>query len=404
MTIAHRIARSLIGYPKIKNAAKYGYYLVFDTLGWLFGKASLISDYEVLTLDPKNADFFGYFTSRQFSPDGRYLIACKVTGSSCHINTFTLEGDFIATMGQSETWTWQQGPMAQWLLSGLVVFNTLADDGQLVGQVVDPASGEKLFQTLPVQCLGQRSDVLISLNYCRLAKNGTEYGYSIGSYPIPCDDLESDGIWYQELLPDSLPRMVVSIADCVRHWQGKIDANALYEINHVQFSPDDTRAAFILRCRKNGVKSALYVIDLKSKLLCRAGTGDIVSHFCWSSPESILVWASNVDGQTAYYRAAFDDLTSEARLELVSQVLDGHPTVIGDGTFITDTYPDRWRHQRLLQISGTQSVEIGSFYSPLRFFGPDRCDLHPRLGRDGIVSIDTTYSGKRQCVLVKCEL
>lgn len=402
ITIAHKIARSLIGYPKIKNAAKYFYYFVFDTLGWLFGKASLISDHEVVTLDPKKADFFGYFSNRQFSPDGTRLIACKVAGSICQINTFTIEGSFIATLGKSATWTWQQGAMAQWLLNGFVVFNHLDNNGNLVGQVVDPVSGEHLFQTLPVQCLGQRSDVLISLNYRRLAENGTEYGYWQGSYPVPCDDLESDGIWFQEFAPGSVPQLVVSIADCVRHWQGEVDANALYEINHVQFSPDDTRAAFILRCRKKGVKSALYVIELQSKKLRRARTGDIVSHFCWSSLESILVWASDVDGQTGYYRAAFDDTTSEAFLTLEMHLPDGHPTAVETGMFITDTYPDRWRHQKLLRISRTGSAEIGSFYSPLRFFGRNRCDLHPRLGQDGTIAIDTTYTGKRQCVLIKC--
>jgi hypothetical protein len=401
--IAHRIARSLSGHPKIKNAAKYGYYLVFDTLGRLLGKAPMISDYEILTIDPDKADFFGYFTNRQFSPDGTLLIACKVEGSDCQINSFTPEGRFVATLGQSATWTWQQGPMAQWLLDGRVVFNCLTADGELAGQVVDPVSGETLFQTLPVQCLGQRSDVLISLNYRRLAENGTEYGYSQGTYPMACDDLEHDGLWYQDVAPGSEPRFLVSIADCVRHWQGEIDQSARYEINHAQFSPDDSHVAFILRRRTKGVESALYVLDLQSLELCRARTGTIVSHFCWSSLNSILVWAADVGGQTGYYHAAFDHPSGEAILTLEAHLPDGHPSSMASGGFVTDTYPDRWRHQRLFRISGADHQEIGSFYSPLRFFGPERCDLHPRLGPDGTIAIDTTYKGARQCVLIKCE-
>ena len=65
---------------------------------------------------------------------------------------------------------------------------------------------------------------------------------------------------------------------------------------------------------------------------------------------------------------------------------------------IIDTTPDSNRFQHLLSIKilDLSSQQLGKWKSPLKFSGPDRCDLHPRWKEDATaISIDTVHEDKR---------
>ena len=60
------------------------------------------------------------------------------------------------------------------------------------------------------------------------------------------------------------------------------------------------------------------------------------------------------------------------------------------------------QHLILLDTRTESSVEVKAFFSPRRFNGPVRCDLHPRWDRTGkYICIDCAYNGKREMVLLK---
>ena len=83
---------------------------------------------------------------------------------------------------------------------------------------------------------------------------------------------------------------------------------------------------------------------------------------------------------------------------------DGHSSFSPNRRWIlTDTYPDKSRKQHLLlyEVTTEKLIELGSFFSPLKFSNALRCDLHPRWSPDGqAISIDSTYQGQRMTYIL----
>ena len=70
---------------------------------------------------------------------------------------------------------------------------------------------------------------------------------------------------------------------------------------------------------------------------------------------------------------------------------------------LCDSYPDRHRNQNpyLYHVPTDRLVPLGHFLSPKQYTGEWRCDLHPRLSRDGrSVTIDSPHQGGRQIYLI----
>ena len=78
---------------------------------------------------------------------------------------------------------------------------------------------------------------------------------------------------------------------------------------------------------------------------------------------------------------------------------DGHPTLSPKGRWLLCDTPTDFFRDRTLFIYDTkthQRIDIGTFYTPTRFMGSQRCDLHPRWNRDGtLVCVDASHSGVR---------
>ena len=77
---------------------------------------------------------------------------------------------------------------------------------------------------------------------------------------------------------------------------------------------------------------------------------------------------------------------------------DGHPTAI-TRKLITDTYPgrDRFQHLVCFDLESGRTDLLGSFYSPIQYFGEGRCDLHPRISTNKKrIYFDSVHSGQRQ--------
>ena len=79
--------------------------------------------------------------------------------------------------------------------------------------------------------------------------------------------------------------------------------------------------------------------------------------------------------------------------------LDGHPSINSDNSIlITDTVCDMYSERSLIafDFSSSSSFILHSFFSPLKYTGELRCDLHPRLSPNGrYIAVDNSYLGYR---------
>ena len=185
--------------------------------------------------------------------------------------------------------------------------------------------------------------------------------------------------------------------------------NGFEYFSHTNFSPDSKKMYFLLRSsNKLRNTSQLYVLSLLDWSITKVGTGGMVSHLDWLGNDCVLAFA-NTETSEKYKYQLFDLISGKpASIDSKFLLKDGHPTVLNDTTFYTDTYPDKSRNQALYKVSsddeGFDEVQlVAKILSPMRFSGVNRVDLHPRVSRCGkYLSFDSSHLGKvSQVVLYK---
>ena len=176
--------------------------------------------------------------------------------------------------------------------------------------------------------------------------------------------------------------------------------DAEHKVNHLMISPDGNRFMVLHRWFKNKVKyTRLVTCDMDGGNLYNLSDDNFVSHCCWKNNCEIISYLNRKDGGKGYYLLRD---RSENCERLWSQLaMDGHPTCSPDGNFVvTDTYPNRRRIQSLYVMNGKRVKRIARVFSPFKYGGDTRCDLHPRWNADGTqICFDASLLGKR-CVCI----
>ncbi|GAG53746.1 unnamed protein product [marine sediment metagenome] len=175
-------------------------------------------------------------------------------------------------------------------------------------------------------------------------------------------------------------------------------------ISHVAFNEGGAKIAFLRRNKRPGRRllSALYILDRKSGVVKRIPFIDMVSHYCWIGDRNILAYANDEDGQ-GFFVADVESGTLEAVSKELGTV-DGHPHSDRLGRrILVDSYPDKFRLQRLSiwDWDSKKRIDLAHLFSPMRFWGRFRVDLHPRIREDGAYAcIDCSMNGVRSLATV----
>jgi Tol biopolymer transport system component len=171
---------------------------------------------------------------------------------------------------------------------------------------------------------------------------------------------------------------------------------AEHKVNHLMIRPDGKRFMFLHRWVKGSIRySRLLTCNSDGTNLFNLSDNDFVSHCCWKNNDQSLSYLNKKDKGKGYY--LLNDFTQEYVSIYPELKMDGHPTFSPNGkSVITDTYPDRKRIQSLYKMEGTKVTRVARFFSPFKYKGDVRCDLHPRWNYSGDkVCIDATFEGKR---------
>ena len=123
----------------------------------------------------------------------------------------------------------------------------------------------------------------------------------------------------------------------------------------------------------------------------------IVSHYCWVTSDKMIITSTKGD----YYIYNLNDCLKE-KIDNEYLIHDGHPSYLGNGLIITDTYPLRYdrQHVFIADISNNHYEELLEVYSDPRLFEEKRCDTHPRVTADKkYVTIDSSFRNGERCVI-----
>ena len=194
--------------------------------------------------------------------------------------------------------------------------------------------------------------------------------------------------------------LIAPLCEIAKLGERPVPEDSWQVVNHVLINPEGSKAIFLHRYRtRQGQVDRLICIELKSGVFRLVFTSALISHFCWISNTSIVVYQCGPNGDYGYFVMSMDDGSCSA-IEALSGFSDGHPTYHA-GRLAIDTYPDFRGVQRLVLLRDLhdarfQPETIAEFYHPLKFEGHTRCDLHPRFNFDGSkLFIDSVHTGVR---------
>jgi hypothetical protein len=352
--------------------------------------------------------FFGYYDKSPWSPDMTKMLLHHRRGNRVEIILFDAVNHEQRMIGHSEVWTWQQGAMAQWVMSDRkmpVVYNTI-NNGTLGCQITENTGHQRTFIPWPIQTLHPQRCEALSLNYRRLAAMRPCYGYTVRVNNFSRHQrLDKDGIWRVDLVKGT-STLIVSLAALSSLYPVASMRNAQHKVNHCIYSPSGNAFVFLHRyIGKQGKFSRLYVANANGELKLLMDDR-IVSHYHWDGEDHLIVWGRTVADGDRYYRINVKNGgISKIGNDSLDSFGDGHCSVSPDKRWIiTDTYPNkaRDRHLLLYDTANQQCTVVGHFFSPWRFNEQKRCDLHPRWSWDGNwLSIDSAHEGIRRNYLLK---
>lgn len=403
MGFEQKLAQLLDSTPLVRRMSKVAYlrlaYLLYGRGERQVGLAPIVA------VD----GFFGYYDKSPWNASGTHLVyhSAPLDNGWVGIELVDLESGQAQRLATTSAWNWQQGAMLQWLPGkNAVVFNAV-EDGRLVAKILELADGREHLVPMPVQTLHPDGIQALALNYRRLFALRPEYGYAvIATNFAPNQHLERDGIWHLDLF-NGEPGLIVSISQLIQISPREDMRGADHKVNHIMYSPSGKRFVFMHRWfGSRGKFSRLYVAENPNgshlKLLMDER---MVSHYCWRDDDHLLVYGRTSEQGDRYYLINVTQGTSQVvGRDVLDRHGDGHPSYSCNKRWIlTDTYPDkaRMRHLLLYDTYTEFLTELGRFFSPWEFDGPNRVDLHPRWSPDGkMVSIDSAHEGKRRTYLL----
>ena len=413
IAIENLIRRALKPFPFVKRAGSRAWQFI----GYAMSDEKLQAEGEVRRLTPEDGFeyFFGYYDKSPWDADDARMIALRVRDTTKSpapkedgelVLIDPASGPVPVPIATVHAWNVQQGCMAQWLgpdFRRYIIFNDFRD-GAYCSVIFDTRSmKEARVLPLPVYDVARDGSYALSLDFSRLHRLRPGYGYSNlpdATRGQRCPDAPC--IWRMELAGgDAKP--LLKYTDFAAFEPRDTMAKAEHKVNHLMISPDGSRFMVLHRWLEGGLKhTRLVTVSGDGTGMYNLSDDDFVSHCCWKDDGHILSFLRKNATGNHYY--LMKDQSREYRLLWPELRRDGHCTYSPDGSrVVTDTYPDRKRLASVFLCSDGANLcqRMARVFSPLKYCGDCRCDLHPRWNRRGdALCIDSAHEGKRAMYLI----
>lgn len=368
-----------------------------------------------LTPDDSYEYLFGYYDKCPWDETGRYLLALRVKSTTSEADS-AKEAELVLidlqdnnkaeVIAKTHSWNVQQGCMAQWLGAESVLYNDFRD-GKYCAVILNLKTREERIIDMPVYSVSSDGKTALTLDFSRLHRLRPGYGYANITEETRkeiCPDKPC--IWKIDILSGEIEPLL-KYTDFAGFETRDDMIGAEHKVNHLMLSPDGKRFMVLHRWFKNKVKyTRLLTCNIDGTQMYNLSDDDFVSHCCWKNNNEILSYLNKSDTGKGYY--IMKDKTREYEHLWPQLAMDGHPTYLHNDRFhdicpvVTDTYPDRKRIQSLYVMTGDRVERVARVFSPFKFGGDVRCDLHPRWSKDGTqICFDASFEGKRQVYAVQ---
>jgi len=391
----------------LKNCIKWGYQFLFSSLS----RSRVATE---LILTERQQSFFGFHDKSPWSEDGTLLLGHTVQGKNVGakwkngvpIGISVFEGSHWSQSTQvarTQAWNWQQGAQLQWMgAEKKIVYNDFRD-GVCRAVTLDLDTGREEMIKHPVAAVSFDGACYASVCFQTFGRAMNGYGYAFEAIDARSPVEPSTLIVKKQKGTEKS----VCLADLDTELQPCKAEEGIDFFSHCLFSPNGQHLLFLRRqsLANRRLRSEMFCLSLTEGSIQRIAFKDMVSHFTWLGDERILAYANTRDGGDGFYVANVVSGAVTSWSPCLSKEQDGHPHATPSGdTVVFDTYPDRTRHQQLFiwREGDEQAQPIARLYSPMKFWGASRVDLHPRIRSDGeYVAFDAGYNGTRSLITAR---
>lgn len=390
------------------------YRQVFHSLGWVkhvvltTNHPGFISINKFLPADyAKHETFGGYYDKSLVN--GKYVITLIANSPTNEVPdnskpiclvVLNLNEKKIIYRKEVYSYNWQQGCRAHWVNDKTIIYNNFDKDNKTYYSELVDISTAKIINTYssPVQDT-YNNEFFLSINYERLNALRPDYGYR--NKPLMSKDeleeLKTDGIWKVDMQTGE-KQMLINLENIKNFGNDPLSqAEKIHKANHVMISPDGQNIIFIHRFYPKGKRYDRLILAKISGEMIGVLATKFVSHYCWIDNNTIFGFFNNPEGKACYNMVNITTKKfTHANIPRFTSSGDGHPSS-NNGFIVTDSYPDKYGYQHLLEYDYKNALakEIASFYHPLKYKGESRCDLHPRISNDKIITLDSVDNGIR---------
>lgn len=414
------------------------------------------------------SEWFGYYNYDTLNHNQGKMLCNRASfdgvipkkGMSIQLGYYELATAKWIQIGESDSWNWQQGAMAQWLPGvgneNKVIYNCTRNNHN-VATIYDINTGEEKFIDWAIYGITPDGRKSIALemersHWCR--------AYHYKSVANPEQEgrvIETDGIFEIDLIRNKRKR-IISIQDIINTDKRPYFDDCKHWLEHIMISPTGKRFCFLHRFSpadnifKYETRLLIADIDGLNLQVIPGWENCSWSHFGWKGDDEFVIYT-----QTPYRYAQngglgklvrtpwkfipiakylFYGVTSRMPYQLSKIIhgkrhlyqhyvlgkeglfhlndnyeksylsIDGHPSFTNDGRYmITDSYPDKEQYQRLIVFDTVtkKGVIIARLFANY-YRNPASCDLHPKLCKDNrYLVVDTAYDSKHHMILFELD-
>lgn len=368
-----------------------------------------------------------YYDIRIADSDERFVAAHEMTfqdrwmkpDDTVLVGLVDLEKGGFDPVGETTAWSWQQGPLAQWIPRRPEMIWNIREGKEFVSRVYnrDTSSTRALPRT--VYAVDPTGSFALSLNMARLDKARPGYGYTGGAGARLDESApQDDGVWRMELDTGAC-RLILPLARAVELLHRFLPAEEraehrgtpqVYWFNHVKLSPDGKRFTIKLRWRVQSLEkpwrgrqsvSLTCGIDGRGlRVLIRGGSHvmwlDESRLFCWDQPREKLALLQDEEPRGRHLR--------DIQPNLFNQNVHIHHLPERPGHFLYDVPYSEEVKLAEYEDTGGNNTMIATFENHIPKHGPFRCDLHPvPYARGTRIIVTSLHDGGRQLYAVERE-
>lgn len=364
--------------------------------------------------DPDHEYFFGYYDKSPWDANMRYMICMKANDtlrdpdpieSADLLLIDTQNNNSIKKIATTKTWNVQQGCMAQWLgpdFSSKIIYNDLRN-GKYCSVIMDVGSGEERIIEAPIYTVSVDGKTALTLDFSRLHNLRKGYGYAALPENTKGEEIPKETAIWKIDIESGMISSLLKYGDIVNFEHRQEMIGAVHKVNHLMLSPNGDRFMVLHRWFQGSRKyTRLLTCNIDGTDMYNLSDDDMVSHCYWKNNDEILAFENKHNKGIGYY--LMKDRSNDFKRIWEDINFDGHPSYSPTGELIvTDSYPDRTGIAKIMIMREDSKPEVrAKVFSPFKYDGETRCDLHPRWSRDGkYICFDSVFEGHRGLYILK---